>query len=47
MVEIKDIGKVKYVGRGRRKSFDEMSIVEREERARNIEELRFRRRWKI
>ncbi len=43
-----DEGKIKYIGRGgRRDSFDDISVIEREERGRRIEESRFRRRWGI
>lgn len=43
-----DEGKVKYIGRERsRDSFEDLSIVEREERGRRIEESRFRRRFNV
>lgn len=47
-----DEGKVKYIGRSgrsnsRRDSFEDLSVIEREERGDRIEESRFRRRWRI
>ena len=45
--EIKDIGKVRYIGRDKRKQLDDLFEVNREEKREQIKEWRFRKEWKI